>query len=368
MESIVSQIYALVESADNVSRLSIQRELQKVQSEIQGPHDTLMAFGNSNLLIAMLRLAVDLRVFRQLVKSQHPLTVANLAKPSNSCLEFMERVLRYLAANLMIQETGVNEYRANNVTYVLADPRGEGIAYHGFDVFGPVIQVMPNFFAENKYQDITSNINTPFQKAFNTQLTCFEWLVQNPKHFESLQKVMTALEGVEWTNGFSLLEEEETFFVDVGGGHGHQGIQLGKKYPALLGHLVLQDLPETINRLPPIEGVKAQAADFFQVQPIIGANFYYLRRIIHDWPDKEAVVILQNIASAMTPKSRILVDDVVLPDTGAHWQAAMADLSMMFCFGGKERTTRQWNLLADRAGLRIEQFHTYAATHILRSL
>lgn len=152
-----------------------------------------------------------------------------------------------------------------------------------FDVFGPIIQVMPDFFMEKKYQDITSNTDTPFQKAFNTDLACFDWLVQHPKHFGSLQKIMTALEGAEWTVGFDLIKTEAEkiksialqpsegpFLVDVGGGHGHQCVQLAKTYPNLLGHLVLQDLPEAVNSLPPIEGVRAEAHDFFQKQPITG--------------------------------------------------------------------------------------------------
>ena len=139
---------------------------------------------------------------------------------------------------------------------------------------------MPGFFRESKYQDIENLTNTPFQKAFNTNLICFDCLVQNPEHFDSLQKVMTSLEGAEWTVGFDLLHTEIEnipsspsdipFLVDVGGGHGHQCAQLGKKYPNLLGRLVLQDLPESINKLAPIEGVRAEVHNFFEKQPITG--------------------------------------------------------------------------------------------------
>lgn len=73
------------------------------------------------------------------------------------------------------------------------------------------------------------------------------------------------------------------------------------------------------------------------------------------------MVILENLRGALTPDSRILIDDVVLPDTGASWMAVMNDISMMIAFGGKERTKREWYALADRAGLRVEQFHTYLA-------
>lgn len=157
-------------------------------------------------------------------------------------------------------------------------------AVSSFDVLAPIVLAMPGFFAENKYQDIDSVANTPFQLAHNTTLNPFDWFVQNPKHFESLQKVMTALGDAEWTIGFDLLDSEakkipsippqaseKFFFVDVGGGHGHQCIQLGRKYPNLLGHLVLQDLPAAVNKLPPIEGVKTEAYDFFEKQPITGS-------------------------------------------------------------------------------------------------
>lgn len=82
---------------------------------------------------------------------------------------------------------------------------------------------------------------------------------------------------------------------------------------------------------------------------------------MHDWPDEEAAKILRNTADAMGPDSRILIDEAVVPDTGANWQATMADIAMM-SFGGRERTENQWASLAKRAGLRIEQIHAYVAS------
>lgn len=81
---------------------------------------------------------------------------------------------------------------------------------------------------------------------------------------------------------------------------------------------------------------------------------------MHDWPDHQAAEILRNVAAAFGPGSRILIDEVVLPDTGASWQATTADLAMM-AFAGKERTKSQWGVLAESAGLRVEQIHEYIA-------
>ncbi|KAF9248729.1 hypothetical protein DTO013E5_1479 [Penicillium roqueforti] len=380
MDSIIAQIRALAQTTDEAGRLDMIQSLTRLKIELQSPKDVIMELAVPGSTSAMLRICADLGLLRSLARSDAPLTVTQIAELTGASPLLLERILRYLAATDMIQETGVNEYSANKVTHVLADPKGEAMVYHGYDTMGPVLQAMPAFFAENNYQDVTDNTNTPFQKAHNTKLTSFEWLIQQPKQFEHLQKIMTALQGSEWTEGFKLLDDEarkvpskvsptdpqpseKPFFVDVGGGHGHQCIELGKKYPNLLGYLVLQDLPAAVQNLPPIDGVKAEAYDFFQPQPIIGAKFYYLRRIMHDWPDDKAASILRNIRAAMGPDSRVLIDEAVLPDTGADWQSAMADLAMM-TFAGKERTKHQWESLAESAGLRVEQIHTYvASTH-----
>lgn len=89
------------------------------------------------------------------------------------------------------------------------------------------------------------------------------------------------MQSSDWIVGFDLLDQaargvgptrgsEPPFLVDVGGSHGHQCIQLREKYPNLHGHLVLQDLPQTVNGLPPIDGVNTMSQDFFEKQVVQG--------------------------------------------------------------------------------------------------
>ena len=61
----------------------------------------------------------------------------------------------------------------------------------------------------------------------------------------------------------------------------------------------------------------------------------------------------------MDKDSRILIDDIVLPHTGVHWQAAQLDLTMMAALGSVERTNEQWYALMKSAGLKILQIYTY---------
>lgn len=91
----------------------------------------------------------------------------------------------------------------------------------------------------------------------------------------------------------------------------------------------------------------------------LGAKIYYVRNIIHDFPDDQATQILKRTAAACTPDSVILIDDIVLPVTGATWQAMQLDLTMMMCLGGMERNVAQFEALLSRAGLRIVEIYKY---------
>jgi hypothetical protein len=78
------------------------------------------------------------------------------------------------------------------------------------------------------------------------------------------------------------------------------------------------------------------AHNFFEPQPITGANVYYLRTVLHDWDDENALVILQRLVPAMDLESLILIDDMAFPDTGAHWWSACLDLHMLAVLGAHE--------------------------------
>ncbi|KAJ5933890.1 hypothetical protein N7454_006219 [Penicillium verhagenii] len=144
-------------------------------------------------------------------------------------------------------------------------------------------------------------------------------------------------------------DSDRKIFVDIAGSVGHQCARLLTQHPGLAVRVVLQDLEETFKRAPKIQGVDFMVYDFFTEQPVKGeslffflsasswvlmisalfpladfvcdqgAKYYYLRMIIHDWEDDKAVQILKNIVPAMAEDSQILIDDVVLPNTGAHW-------------------------------------------------
>jgi hypothetical protein len=83
---------------------------------------------------------------------------------------------------------------------------------------------------------------------------------------------------------------------------------------------------------------------------------------MHDWPDKMNVTILQQLVSAMTDKSRVLITDQVYASPPTE-MAAWTDLCMLG-LGGKERTKKNWEELTASAGLKIVKYWTLEGTEV----
>jgi len=94
-----------------------------------------------------------------------------------------------------------------------------------------------------------------------------------------------------------------------------------------------------------------------------GALLYYIRQCLHNHPDDKCVTLLQILARAMAPDSRLLIVEALLGEPATTHQAAL-DL-MMMGIAGKERTLANFQDILSKAGLRITevlQTHELSAT------
>ena len=142
----------------------------------------------------------------------------------------------------------------------------------------------------------------------------------------------------------------------MGGGKGHELANFHKAHPDIPGRLILQDLPIVLDKVRdnPSQDIELMNYDFFTPQPVKGARAYYFRAVCHDWSDKECQKFLSNTAQAMVKGySRILIDEYVIPNTGAPVRGSSMDFQMMVYLCGIERTRRQWQSLLDACGLEI---------------
>ena len=151
-----------------------------------------------------------------------------------------------------------------------------------------------------------------------------------------------------------------TRVCDVGGG---TGTLLGAILTANPGlHGVVFDLPDVVAGAPRSSRraasptvARSSAVTSSQSVPT-GCDLYVLQSIVHDWDDESAVRILARVREAMTPGSRVLVLEGIVPTSGVAHPSKYADLLMLVLTGkGRERTEPEYAALAARAGLRLER-------------
>jgi len=93
-----------------------------------------------------------------------------------------------------------------------------------------------------------------------------------------------------------------------------------------------------------------------------------MHSILHDWPDDMCRKILANLIPSLRPGySKVLINENVIPDTGAYWETTSLDLIMM-AIGSGERTERHWHALLESAGLKIVNIWTAPAQKGVESL
>jgi demethylsterigmatocystin 6-O-methyltransferase len=93
----------------------------------------------------------------------------------------------------------------------------------------------------------------------------------------------------------------------------------------------------------------------------IGAFIYYLRRVLHSYPDAKCVTILMNIAAAMSPStsnspaSRLLIGEYIVPPRvtiGGELTVYTKDMACL-TIHGKERTEKEFQILLEQASLKL---------------
>ncbi|KAL2017577.1 hypothetical protein VTK56DRAFT_1950 [Thermocarpiscus australiensis] len=214
------------------------------------------------------------------------------------------------------------------------------------------------------------------QYAHDTRLNMFEWLHATGRGMEFNNHMGGYSHGrPKWTDpgfypvqerlidGFGASAADAALLVDIGGNLGHDLEGFLRRFPTAPGRLVLQGLGHVIGAIQSLdERIERVVYDFHTPQPVRGARAYYMHSILHDWPDDVCLSILANVKAAMRPGySRLLINENVIPDTGAQWEATALDVLMATLLSSKERTRVEWvRLLEERAGFKISHIYTYA--------
>lgn len=300
-------------------------------------------------------------------------------------LTAVARFMRIVTIVGPFAEVGPEQYSHTQFSKMYQVPEFRGIFKLTHDEFVPPFMKMYEFFREHGFKTPTSELINPYCFAHQTgDKNMWQYIGQFPERLATFNFGMGAQsEAAAWTAGIFPFESELSqiqtdddtiLLIDIGGGKGHTTKQIKELLGDIKGRVVLQERPEVISEIrDPVPGVGIMPYDFFTPQPVEGrtiqtleyllisqgALIYYIRRCLHDWSDDDCIRILSNIAVAMKPNvSRLVISEIVLPDTKADVLSGWMDLTMM-TVSGLERTEAHWTRLLDHSGLQLKK--TYHA-------
>lgn len=107
--------------------------------------------------------------------------------------------------------------------------------------------------------------------------------------------------------------------------------------------------------------VRFMQHDFFQNQPVIDADVYFIRQCLLNWDDDHCVSILKALVPALErkPGTPLLINDTILPEPGTRTRyeensARQVDMLMFVALGAKQRTEEQFRRLFEMADKRFK--------------
>ncbi|KAK4618127.1 hypothetical protein CLAFUW4_11906 [Fulvia fulva] len=295
--------------------------------------------------------------------------VNQVASKCGADASLVRRVLRFLASIGVVKETGQDTFTSNALCSLICQGAGlSGCLTYSYDVYALTSARMADYFAGNGYREPDNE--EAGLCAYALGVPFWQFLNKRPDTAKTFNVFMETARFAKksWLEVYPVHElsqpdDQSIMLIDVGGGRGHDLVELAMRQQqiGLKGRLVLQERPEVIVQVPAEweNDFEAHEHDFFQAQPeqFHRAAAYYMRYVLHDWPDQQCIIILAHLRDAMeVGRCRLLINEFVLPDVGCANHAASFDMVMLHGFSGKERTRSEWHEFVEVVpGLRIER-------------
>ncbi|KFY01868.1 hypothetical protein V490_00739 [Pseudogymnoascus sp. VKM F-3557] len=357
---------------NEAQRLTLLQSARALVNNLEKPHERIMRMCyHEGAIFTATKVLIDLGIFKILAEAAEPVSASKLAQDAGADRALVERLLKHVAIEFLVDEAGADTYVANDTTRCLASPGPQGAIEDTFQMVR-VNSAFPDFLRETNYVNPTDKDKSAWKYAYKTDQHFFEY-VNSPGRERNLEAFRNHMQfktvGLKWYEVPGIMEtafggaevgKEDVLLIDVGGNGGHDLIGFHEAHPSIPGRLVLQDLPTIIQSIDSDalarQGIEAMGHDFFTPQPIHGAKVYYLKMCLHDWPNAQCIQILSQLKLALKPGySRILLNEIVIPDEKAGWFETSVDILMMQVHSAQERREREWVALVDAVGgLRVK--------------
>ncbi len=349
--------------------VALSNILRKISLELLPPQALMFDYTVENILIQRsLWIAAELGIADTL-KKEGPKSIAELAKENRRNEDTLYRVMRLLSSFGIFKETKGKVFETTALSRCLESDHEQSMldmilwcgSKTNFNIWVDLMNSVKtgrSYFQNNFKQDYFTFIGDKpdEQIGFNNLLIEFSTLSTDPVTAAYKFKAFDTI-------------------VDIGAGMGGQLISMLKANPKLKG--VVYELPLTVEMLKNdkifenagiADRVELIAGDFFKSVPE-GYDAYFMKHIIHDWKDEQAIQLLTNCRKAMRKNSKLLVAEIVIPEPNVRHIAYSMLLLMLVFNEGRERTLEEYIHLFKEAGLKLNRrYYTACPFSILEAV
>jgi hypothetical protein len=299
--------------------------------------DKLKSFFTEHWTYLAVSTACKLNLFDHL---QEPKTANQLAKELSLNDEKLLLLLNALH-NADFLEKNSDTYKVNSLSEILTENNPESLKY-----------ACLNWSAEHliAWQNLDFSIKigkSSFEEIYKKPF--FDYLNDNPEKLHAYHKAMYQYA----KDDYKTLPDAINFgkhksVMDIGGGYGAVLENIKAKNPKV--ECILFDLPKVIDRVT-IQNIKKIGGSFFYKIPN-QSEAIILSRVLHDWNNEKAKLILQNCFEALPRNGKLYViencADKITTDL------SLLSLNMTAICESYERTSQEYVSLAQTVNFRFQ--------------
>ena len=196
----------------------------------------------------------------------------------------------------------------------------------------------------------------------------FAWIQDRPADLNAYHRAMASYARHDYGElARSVDFSAHQYVLDAGGGSGELAFALLRANPGL--QATVMDRPEVVATAFSPEDLRGRCrfieGDLLQRWPV-ASDAVILARVVHDWPDLDALRILRRAREAMSRGTMLYVVEMVLDEvTGS---GGLLDLNMLVMTEGVERTEEQFTCMLDEAGFELlDVIETRTVSSVIRA-
>lgn len=332
--------------------------IQAIPERVTPPPFRLLQIGSAFWQSKALYLATKLDIAGAL--EDQAAGVPELAQRLGVLPEALFRLLRLLTAMGLFDEVEPGVFSINNTSkYLLrSNPRNVRamILMHNSE---PMSRPWEAALEQSMYRG-----DTPFKIANGTGL--FDYMDEHPEFATLFSAAMDTSETLIGNSYVTDLDWGRFHrVIDIGGSQGSKSASIlaaHRHMSAIVvdrSEVVLRE--DNLDHDPERQSVRSRMS--FAQSSVFGElpmardehDVYLLSAVLHAFSREQAVEALRNIGDHCADTgARIVILDLIMPDTHADLASASFDMQMFMGTPGKERTLKEWLDVIDASGMQIE--------------